>query len=152
MIKSMESNFKIIIDTREQEPYIFDDSIIQVKQALAAGDYSLEGFENKVAVERKSLQDFIGTIIKGRKRFYKELNKLKTYDAACVVVEANYRDIICGSYRSEANPNSIIGTIATIIIDFGVPIYFCSDRQAAGRFTKEFLVKYYKSKEKIWKK
>ena len=95
----------IIIDWREQEPYSF--IVPTVCKKLDAGDYSVEGYENRIAVERKSLSDFIGTLVRGRSRFYKELNKLKYYDHSCVVVEASFRDILEGRYRSAQWSNDI---------------------------------------------
>ncbi len=101
----------VVVDTREQEPYGFDsESIASIRKALPAGDYSIEGFETRVAVERKSMADFVSTVIRGRKRFHKELEKLRHYDAACVVVEANYRDVLGACYQSDAHPNALIGT------------------------------------------
>ncbi len=131
----------IIVDTREQEGYSF--SLPSVRKKLEAGDYSIVGFEEKVAVERKSLPDFIQTIIRERKRFYKELEKLSKYSAACIVVEANFRDLIEGHYRSGAHANALIGAVASISVGF-IPVYFCSDRQASCRFVEEFLIHFYR--------
>ena len=50
---------KIIIDTREQTPWSFPDGVLIERGTLATGDYTLAGLENIVAVERKSLADFI---------------------------------------------------------------------------------------------
>ena len=51
----------LIIDSMEQKPYSFKSfrkwfSGME-RRKLAAGDYSITGLEDKVAVERKSLQD-----------------------------------------------------------------------------------------------
>lgn len=131
----------IIVDSREQQGYSF--SLPTIKKKLEAGDYSIAGFEEQVAVERKSLPDFVHTIIRERKRFYKELQRLSTYTAACIVVEANFRDLIEGRYRSGAHANSLIGAVASISAGF-VPVYFCSDRQASCRFVEEFLIHFYR--------
>jgi len=135
----------IIVDSREQEPYAFKGDGIQViRRALPAGDYSIAGHEESVAVERKTLEDFVSTVIRSRKRFFKELRTLSAYDAACVVVEADLRDILGGSYRSGAHPNSILGILLSIVVDFGIPVFFCSDRQAACRFVEGFLLRYHR--------
>jgi ERCC4-type nuclease len=131
---------RIITDTREQEPYSFD--LPTVRRALPAGDYSVEGLEDRVTVERKSLADFVHTVIRGRKRFHNELLKLGSYDAACVVVECDFSRIVNGQYRSGAHPNSIVGSIVSIIHDYGIPVFFCSDRQYACRFTEEYLTRF----------
>jgi ERCC4-type nuclease len=140
----MMDRIPVVVDSREQEPYHFDaDKVSAVRKALPAGDYSLVGLEDRVAVERKSLTDFVATVIHGRKRFHRELEKLAAYEASCVVVECNFRDLVDGRYRSDAHPHALIGTVAFIIVDFGVPVYFCSDRQAACRFVEEFLIRFH---------
>jgi len=134
----------IIVDTREQEPYEFPPSLVSLeKRALPAGDYSLAGLECEIAVERKSLDDFVHTVIRERDRFRNELKILQTYPCACVVVEANLDDVFTGDYRSGAHPNSILGATLSIIVDYGIPVYFCSNRQIARRFVMEFLLRYY---------
>jgi len=136
----------IIIDTREQIPYTFTTQ--SMRQKLLAGDYSLAGLETQVAVERKSLADFVHTVTKNRMRFYHELEKLASYEAACIVVEANFHDLINGSYPGGIHPNALIGTVISLIVDFKIPVYFCSDRQAACRFVEEYLTRYYKKVER----
>ncbi|MCP4678074.1 MAG: hypothetical protein GY854_21685 [Deltaproteobacteria bacterium] len=139
------STISIIVDTREQQPYSFDpDKVQSIRRALPAGDYSIEGFEDSVAVERKSLEDYVSTVIRGRRRFYKELARLADYDSACVVVEAELRQILLGNYQCGAHPYAIFGATISIIMDFGVPVYFCSDRQVACRFVEEFLVRFHR--------
>jgi len=135
----------IVVDTREQEPYAFDPTrVIATRKALPAGDYSIDGCEDSVAVERKTLEDFVSTVIRSRKRFTRELRRLSEYDAACVVVEADLRDILGGRYRSGAHPNAVLGTLLSIVVDFGIPVFFCSDRQAACRFVEGFLHRYHR--------
>ena len=133
---------KVVIDTREQLPYTFDPQrVVPVRRALCAGDYSLDGFETSVAVERKSLDDFVSSVIHGRKRFYKELRLLAGYNAACMVVEANLRDVLDGNYSGNAHPNAVFGSMISIVADFGVPVFFCSDRQVACKFVEAFLLR-----------
>ena len=70
MSRSNRGPATIVIDTREQEPYSFDSRLVAaVRRALPAGDYSVEGMEERVAVERKSLDDFVSTVIHARRRF-----------------------------------------------------------------------------------
>jgi len=132
----------VVIDTREQEGYSFaPERFIAVHRALPAGDYSLAGMEQTVAVERKTAEDFVHTVIRERERFRRELLKLATYDRACVVVEAGLDVLLTGTYRSGAHPSSVIGSALSIIVDYGVPVYFCSNRQCARRFVEEYLLR-----------
>jgi DNA excision repair protein ERCC-4 len=133
-------DFRIVIDTREQEPYSFACPVVHSK--LDAGDYSVVGFEHRVAVERKSLPDFVHTVIHDFTRFTAELEKLAGMDAACVVVEANLDDVLRGlqgdALRS-VSPVSVLGVAIHIALRWRVPVYWCGSRQAACAFTDAFL-------------
>ena len=63
---------KIIIDTREQKPLNFEGHEI-VRKKLDEGDYNVEELKTYIVIERKSLQDFYGSIIQGHTRFKNEL-------------------------------------------------------------------------------
>jgi ERCC4-type nuclease len=131
----------IIIDTREQEPYSFDPlSAAATRRALPAGDYSIDGLEGVVAVERKSLDDFVSTVIHSRCRFRAELRQLAEYRAACLVVEAGLSDVLQGRFRGQAHPNAVLGNALSFVLDFRVPVFFCGTRQAACHFTQAYLL------------
>ena len=131
----------ILTDTREQEPYSFDPRLAATERcALPAGDYSVAGLEGVVAVERKSLDDFVSTVIHSRERFHRELQKLADYRAACVVVEAGVLDVLQRRYRGAAHPSAVLGSALSIILDFRVPVFFCSSRQAACHFVQAYLL------------
>jgi DNA excision repair protein ERCC-4 len=132
---------RVVIDTREQLPYSFSDRVVAVRSALPAGDYSVEGLEHLLAVERKSLDDFVSSVIRERPRFRRELEKLRAYRVAAVVVEAGLADIFAHRYHSGVHPNAVVGAALSIIVDYGVPVFFCSDRQACCRFTEGLLLR-----------
>jgi ERCC4-type nuclease len=135
----------VVVDTREQEPYSFDDRRVGiVRRALPAGDYSIDGFEHAVAIERKTLDDLVKTVIRDRDRFRRELIKLSDYALACVIVEADLADVAAGAYHSGAHPHSVVGAVLSIIVDYSVPVYFCSNRQAARHFVEELLLKFHR--------
>lgn len=141
MSRSSGQAATIIIDTREQEPYSFDCRLAAtVRRALPAGDYSLDGFESVVAVERKTLNDFVSTVIHSRERFREELRKLAAYRAACVVVEAGLVNLLQKRYRGGAHPNAVLGSALSLILDYRVPVFFCSNRQAACHFVQAYLL------------
>ena len=84
---------QILIDTREQAPFTFKGYDVAPETAtLPVGDYSLPGFQDWAAVERKSLNDLIGCLMgKDRERFERELARGRHYDLFAVVVEATWR-------------------------------------------------------------
>lgn len=136
-------DFVVAIDSREQAAYRFACGC--VVKALGAGDYSVVGHESAVAVERKSLEDFISTVIHQRPRFLRELEKLTHYQAACVVVEACLDELLRGQLRPRCRgvaPESLLGMAQFISIHYGVPVFWCGSRQAARVFTETWLRTY----------
>ena len=133
-------DFQIVIDTREQEPYSFACPIVRAK--LDAGDYSVSGYERRVAVARKSLSDFVHTVIHDTARFNAELQKLAGMEAASVVVEANLDDVLRGRHGDvlrTVDPQAVLGAALHIALHWRVPVYWCGSRQAACAFTDAFL-------------
>ena len=134
----------MVVDTREQQPYAFDPArVTTVRRALPVGDYSLEGYEGTVAAERKSIEDYVATVVGARARFARELRTLAEYDLGCVVVEATLDDVLARRYRSGAHPSAVLGATLSIIVDHGVPVFFCGDRQLACRFVEGLLCRYH---------
>ena len=141
MSRSSPALVTLIADTREQEPFSFDSRLVVVeRRALPAGDYSVAGLEGVVAVERKTLDDFVSTVIHQRARFRRELSKLAGYRAACVVVEAGLLEFLQGRYRGGSHPNAVLGSALAIILDHRIPVFFCSSRQAACHFVQAYLL------------
>ena len=128
----------IIIDTREQDGYEFD-GIITVKSKLEAGDYSVSGLEDRVSIERKNIDDFVGTVIYQKERFHRELCALAQLDYSAIVVEASLTDILEHRYKSAVKPLSVIGAAVAIMVEYRVPIIFCDNRQIAAHVTKAIL-------------
>ncbi|MBO4304641.1 MAG: ERCC4 domain-containing protein [Lentisphaeria bacterium] len=90
----------IVIDTREQRPWSFPPHIETEIGTLRTGDYALKG-DDRFAIERKSADDFVGTISSGWGRFVRELNRM---DEACfaaktVIVEADFESFC---FRTES--------------------------------------------------
>jgi hypothetical protein len=140
--------FQIVRDTREQEPFLFLGYPVEVVEgALNAGDYSIPGFTDRVAVERKSLSDLVGCLTTGRDRFTRELERLRGYESAVVVVESGYNDLAAGRYRSKLNPASALQSIVSMMQAYRMPFFFAGTRPNAERFAFDFLRHYYRHAE-----
>jgi len=86
----------IIIDTREQRPWSFPLEMAATKRGtLSAGDYALEG-DPLFAIERKSLDDFVGTISTGWDRFCRELDRMEDqgFCPKTVIIEGTWMQIL----------------------------------------------------------
>lgn len=120
------TSISIIIDSREQAPYSFDRWPVTIEQAgLPTGDYSLAGFEDRAGIERKSIGDLVGCLMgKDRERFEKELARLRAYELAAVVIEADLQDLARGRYKSKMKPEAALQSISAFYIRYGVPFLF----------------------------
>ena len=129
--KTSNSPMVLIRDTWEQNGYTFgflpQD---QVKVGtLPTGDYSIEGLEDQVTIERKSLADPFGTIGGLRERFQRELKRMTSFKYAAVVIEADWPTI----YQSpppcfELSPKSVRGSVIAWNIRHRVMFWTMPDR------------------------
>jgi ERCC4-type nuclease len=116
----LESSFTALIDTREQTP--LDLSPFKVKkETLDTGDYSIQGLTEYIRIERKSLQDLVMCVGRERKRFEKEISRLKAYETRAVVVEARWEDLVKGKWRGNVTSAQVIGSVLGWVAS-GIPI------------------------------
>lgn len=127
---------KIIIDTRERKPLIFDNIEIVWKK-LDVGDYSIEGYENEIIFERKSIPDLYNSLVHERERFLRCVDRMKDIRLKYLIVEGNLSSIYRGiGTQSKANPNSIIGSMLSLNLKHNIQVLFCS----TPVFTKKYLL------------
>ncbi len=145
---------KIVIDTREQEPFTFRHKRYEVTTepgTLAVGDYSLAGLTDRVAVERKSLPDLVQCLGRERERFERELARGAALDAFAVVCEASWLDLSRGGYRSRLNPHAACQSVLAFAGRYRLPFLFAGSRSAAEYMTWGFLRQYLEGARKRWK-
>lgn len=123
MSKKRKDLIPIIEDTREQLAWKFNPDVFSVEPGtLATGDYTLKGYEDRVCIERKSLGDFVSSVIHDWIRHRKRWYRMAGFDIAAVVVEADIEDVWAHRYESDANPASVIGKAHSIFLDHGLPV------------------------------
>ncbi len=135
----------ILVDTREQLPFAFQDfpGIETARVALPVGDYSLPGFEDRVAIERKGLDDLVACLKNpNRDRFERELNRAKSYELFAVVIEANVDDVRKCRYRSAMKPASVMQSVFAFQVRYRIPFMFAGSRANAQEITHSLLSKY----------
>ena len=100
-MKNLElADLTAVVDTREQAAW--DMSPMQmVPGTLSVGDYSVLGMESVIAIERKSLADFVSCCGSERERFQRELDRLRGWPVSAVVIEASWGDLEQGAWRSK---------------------------------------------------
>jgi ERCC4-type nuclease len=140
----------VLIDTREQAPLsfkAFPNWIAGERQTtLKTGDYSIDGMQNILTLERKSLADLIGTLMHGRQRFFAECERMLAFRHRAIVVEASLEDIK-SPYASEftvAHPNGVSGSLDAVEAKFGIPVIYTSQNRAlATEKVASWLSKHY---------
>lgn len=144
-----EPPFKIVIDSREQLPYQFD-GMATVRKKLDAGDYSLEGYEHVVSVERKNFSDCWGSMSTGRARFERCVQRLAKLDRAAIVVESSLsRLAIPPPYIQRTTAASVIGGLISWSAQFAIPVFFCDSREQGERITVRFLAAWLKHRRGV---
>jgi len=101
---------------------------------LPTGDYAIQGLEKFLCVERKSLPDLVACCCsKQRDRFEAELMRMKAYRYKYLLVEATLNDIYTGDYRSQANPESVVGSLLSFSQKFDVHPILAGDREQSAK-------------------
>ena len=136
----------ISIDSREQLPYRFQTE--SETATLKTGDYSLKGAAHLVAIERKTLDDLIGSLTTGRDRFERELHRGRALDYFALVVEASLSALARGSYVSAMKPKAAIQSLLAFSIRYNLPVFFVENRRFGARITEGLLLKYARELEK----
>lgn len=135
---------KIAIDTREQLRYMFD-GYESFRTTLKTGDYSLEGYEDVLAVERKNHSDAWGCLTEGRKRFERCLERLSLLDRAAIVIESSMAEfVIPPSQVKRVNAATAMGSYISWSTKYRIPVYFAENRQWGERVTLRVLAAYFK--------
>ena len=119
---------EIVIDTREQTPWHFPEEAAQVSRGtINAGDYALRGDESKFAIERKSLDDFVGTVSSGWERFTAELDRMVLFPAQVVIVEGSFAEINHHQYNHpDVGPGFVTKQMAVLTLR-GVSVLMCDN-------------------------
>ena len=134
-----------IIDTREQHPWVLDPMPTK-PGTLSVGDYSVMGLESVIAIERKSLADFVGCCGSERERFQRELDRLRGWPVSAVIIECNYGDIEAGQWRSKLTANQVLASLTAWIAQ-GHRIILGRDATSAGKLARGIM--YYAARYRL---
>lgn len=139
--------FCILIDSREQKKYTFESIKPKPKTkiiGLKTGDYSLDGFSNRIVIERKEIGDLFSSIGKNRVRFEKEMIRMSKFDYSCLVIETSLAGIFVNPpSRSKMTSKSVFRTLIAWSQRYHVHVWPMWDRQSAERVTYLLLKRYW---------
>jgi ERCC4-type nuclease len=143
----------VLVDTREQQPFALHANHPnwiggERRVALKTGDYTVEGMEHLLCLERKNLADLVACTVTYRRRFLAVCDRLARFPWKAILIEATLEDIKGGfesfGIPSKVHPNAVCGTLDAIEAKFGIPIIYSSTVQdlaterAASWLSKHF--------------
>ena len=143
----------VLVDTREREPlplHLNHPNWIggERRVALKTGDYTVEGMESLLCLERKNLADLVACTVTYRPRFLAVCGRLARFRWKAILVEATFEDIKDGfeafDIPSDVHPNAVCGMLDAIEARFGIPVIYTSavrdlaTERAASWLSKHF--------------
>ncbi len=166
--------FTIAIDSREQCPFTFEGisanginnhrivKVPTVWRGLPTGDYSIEGYESAIAIERKNLADLFSSFGKhGRERFEREHVRMRAIveagGFAAVIIEASWSDILNPPWWvdgkpvgqcSRMHPKSIAGAINAWMMRYKTHYLPMETRRRAEIECFRLLSRFYSDRQK----
>lgn len=124
---------KVIVDYREKNSFVPANLLklgveIEFKE-LKVADYLANG----IAIERKTVSDFISSMI--NKRLISQLEGLKQYESPLLVIEGIYeQELYSDNCNSGVHANSIRGFLISILTKHKIPILFTKSPEDTARF------------------
>ena len=131
------SDVTAIIDTREQTPFDLEPMNVEAG-TLAVGDYSVASLESVVAIERKSLPDFVQCCGRERERFQRELDRLRGWPVSAVVLEFGWDALEQGGWRGKITKGQVQASFAAWIAQ-GHRLILGHNPETAARITRGIL-------------
>ena len=143
----MAEEIVITTDTREQLFLDFTKfrGVSSVRGTLKTGDYSIQGYEDQITFERKSVQDLVGTLTSGHTRFLREMERMRSFKAKYILIE-HTPDILynyCAKHGWQRKFNTIIQSLLAYACHYQCRVRFCKDREDMAEYivkkAREFL-------------
>lgn len=137
--------YRIVIDTKEKQPLDFKpykECEGVICKSLKTGDYSIEGMEDFVCIERKaSTVEIARNLGLDSARFYRELERMKDFEYKFIVCEFTMDQMIDYPKGSKVpkyaldklkfNGKFLLKQMLEISMDYDVHIIYAGSRQSS---------------------
>lgn len=137
-----EGGAVILCDSREPWPHPWEaylpPGVTLEPATLETGDFSLQGLEDLVCIERKTGADLLGCIGSSRERFERELRRARQgVGRFAIIVEATLADLLRNA--GGIHPNAIVGSLAAWTRR-GAPVILAGSPREAAEFAWRYLL------------
>ncbi len=148
----ISTDFTIVVDTREQKPWVFSNNA-KANHKLDTGDYSIQGLETLLAIERKrNVAEVANNITE--KRFVDVVERLSKMKYAFILLEFDMEDVVRYPIGSDIpkrlwnkiriSPAFIIKHLTDLQIDHNIKILFCGNSKNAEQIALSIMRKVFK--------
>jgi len=130
--KEIKPLIKVIIDYREKNSLVATHLIklgfeIEFKE-LKVGDYIVKD----VAIERKTISDFLSSMI--NKRLSNQIEELKQYPNKLILIEGFEHQELYNENNKGIHPNAIRGFLLSIALKHKIPLIFTKNARDTAKF------------------
>ena len=152
------NKFLVIKDTRERDGWYFKESNYcqgMVDKKLDTGDYSVEGLEDVLCIERKgSVSELANNIVD--KRFDRELERMRSFEFRFLLLEFSLEDVRAFPVGSDipkrtwdklrVSGNFLMKKISEIQTCYGVHVIPCGDKFSAWHMASSIMKRVHETK------
>lgn len=147
----MSDDFTIIVDTREQHPWEFKYHT-KANQKLDTGDYSIQGLEDILCIERKNgIAELANNMTE--KRFKDVIDRMSQYKHAYILIECNYDQMMNYPIGSDVpkklwskikiSPAFIMKFVTELSIYHNIHVIFCGSATWAEKTALSIMKRVY---------
>jgi ERCC4-type nuclease len=130
--KITENKEKIIVDYREKNSlvasYLIKQGFYVEFKNLKIGDYTVKD----IVIERKTIQDFISSMI--NHRLINQIEELKQYENKLLIIEGISERELYKDDDEGINPNAVRGFLLSILLKHKIPILFSKNSEDTAKF------------------
>ena len=145
------NDFTIIVDTREQQPWSFSE-YITANRKLDTGDYSIEGLEDVICIERKkSASEFANNIVESR--FKDVIMRMSQLKYSFLLLEFDLKDLLIYPIGStvpkkmwdkiKITPAFLLKNILELQLNHNIIVHFCGNAENAQKIAEYIFNKIY---------
>lgn len=123
---------KIFVDYREKNSMVASELMhlgLEIEfLELKVGDYLV----NNIAIERKTVSDFISSMI--NKRLHSQIESLQQYENKLLLIEGIEEHELYSDDNEGMNANAVRGFLLSILLKHKIPIIFTKDSEDTAKF------------------
>jgi len=142
--------FVLVQDTREQHGLFYrpPKGLVICSGTLHDGDYSIRGFENVFAVERKGITDLLPYCSTDHDKTKAKMERFRKMEFVGLVIEHKESEILKHQLFSRVHPEVVRAALTSFEVRYGVHIYY-GDRADCARWLLDRAVKFYNVKKEL---